>query len=53
MDSQGVLNEELLRARIVRLEYDEVTESEVRRIILEETGKKAPENYFFFKETFT
>ncbi|MFA9458101.1 DUF6792 domain-containing protein [Halalkalibacter sp. AB-rgal2] len=44
MDNNEVLNSNLLRARIVRLEYDDVTESEVRRLILEEEGKAPPEN---------
>ncbi|GAE29408.1 DUF6792 domain-containing protein [Halalkalibacter hemicellulosilyticus] len=44
MNAQKVLDSDLLRARIVSMEYDEVTESEVRRLILEETGKETPEN---------
>ncbi|WP_052015989.1 DUF6792 domain-containing protein [Halalkalibacter hemicellulosilyticus] len=44
MQNQEVLNSNLLRARIVKMEYDELTESEVRRVILEETGKDSPQN---------
>jgi hypothetical protein len=37
-----VLDTDLLRARIMALEYDHLTEAEIRRIYIEETGKEPP-----------
>jgi len=37
-----VLDTDLLRARIMALEYDRLTEAEIRRIYIEETGKEPP-----------
>lgn len=40
--AKEVLNSELLRARIMQGEYDNLTAKEVKRIHIEETGKEPP-----------
>ncbi|MEB3751129.1 DUF6792 domain-containing protein [Geobacillus icigianus] len=42
MSQKLVLNTDLLRARIMALEYANLTEAEIRRIYIEETGKEPP-----------
>jgi hypothetical protein len=39
-----VLNSDLVRSRIIQIEYKELTESEIRRIYIEETGTEPPAN---------
>ncbi|ARP41498.1 hypothetical protein GTHT12_03573 [Geobacillus thermodenitrificans] len=43
MPQKLVLDTDLLRARIMALEYDHLTEAEIRRIYMEETGKEPPD----------
>ncbi|ABO65794.1 MULTISPECIES: DUF6792 domain-containing protein [Geobacillus] len=42
MPQNLVLDTDLLRARIMALEYDHLTEAEIRRIYMEEAGKEPP-----------
>ncbi|SDZ64242.1 hypothetical protein SAMN05421736_12420 [Evansella caseinilytica] len=49
MANEEVLNSDLLRARIMELEYGEVTIEEVKRIYIEETGKAPPGNITIYR----
>lgn len=42
MAKSGILDSEILRARIMQAGYNGLTEEEIRRIYIEETGKKPP-----------
>ncbi|SDZ64255.1 hypothetical protein SAMN05421736_12422 [Evansella caseinilytica] len=49
MANEEVLNSDLLRARMMELEYGEVTIEEVKRIYIEETGKAPPGNITIYR----
>ncbi|WP_078579033.1 DUF6792 domain-containing protein [Salipaludibacillus agaradhaerens] len=44
MTNKEVLGSDSVRARIIQMEYKELTESEIRRIYIEETGTEPPAN---------
>ncbi|MGX1191645.1 DUF6792 domain-containing protein [Metabacillus sp. SLBN-84] len=44
MNNNEVLATDLIRARIAELEYEGITEEDIRRIYIEETGEKPPVN---------
>jgi hypothetical protein len=46
-----VLNSDLVRSRIIQIEYKELTESEIRRIYIEETGTEPPANITIYSSS--
>ncbi|MCR6112254.1 hypothetical protein HXA35_18140 [Bacillus sp. A301a_S52] len=44
MENKEILDSDSVRARIIQMEYKELTESEIRRIYIEETGVEPPAN---------
>ncbi|UTR16149.1 hypothetical protein MM221_06205 [Salipaludibacillus sp. LMS25] len=44
MGNKEVLDSDQVRARMIQMEYKELTESEIRRIYIEETGTEPPAN---------
>ncbi|UJW59187.1 hypothetical protein HXZ66_18105 [Bacillus sp. A116_S68] len=44
MSNKEILDSDSVRSRIIEMEYKELTESEIRRIYIEETGTEPPAN---------
>nr|WP_257834020.1 DUF6792 domain-containing protein [Salipaludibacillus agaradhaerens] len=51
MKNDEVLNSDLVRSRIIQIEYKELTESEIRRIYIEETGTEPPANITIYSSS--